>query len=228
MVRNSSYLLLIWKDPLSRRNFIVGKLCKGQKYTFEYYGEYGKAQNHGWTKLDAFPEEILYESETLFPVFLSRLPDKKRRDIGKILEKYNLNEFDEFELLSKSEGRLPIDTYSFINPIFPGNQTVQRDFYIMGVRYYAPCKGSDCTLFTDLKLDEDLFFEAEPENQHDANAIKIVTSKQQLLGYVPRYYNLAILEYLHMGISYSCKVININTSLDCSECVKVRLNIPKQ
>ncbi len=86
MTENNNYLYLIWKDPLSRRNFIVGKLCKNQKYTFEYYGEYGKAQNHGWTKLEAFPDETLYESETLFPVFLSRLPDRKRRDIDKILK----------------------------------------------------------------------------------------------------------------------------------------------
>ncbi len=139
-----------------------------------------------------------------------------------------MTEFDEFELLSKSEGRLPIDTYSFINPIFPEDRTVQRDFHIMGIRHYAPCQGDDCNLLTELKIGDDLFFEAEPENQYDTNAIKIVTDDQKLLGYVPRYYSPAILEYLHKGMSYSCKVININLSHDCSECVKVRLNIPKQ
>ena len=36
-----------------------------------------------------YPEERVYESDVLFPVFASRLPDRKRRDIDKILEKWD-------------------------------------------------------------------------------------------------------------------------------------------
>ncbi len=85
-----------------------------------------------------FLEEKVYESDVLFPVFASRLPDRKRRDINKILEKYGLVEFDEFELLRKSEARLPIDTYSFIDPIFSADETVEREFFVMGVRHHSP------------------------------------------------------------------------------------------
>ena len=52
----------------------------------------------------------------LFPVFASRLPDRKREDIDKILQKYGLKEFDEYELLKKSGARLPIDNLEFIVP----------------------------------------------------------------------------------------------------------------
>ena len=118
-MKKNRFIYLIWKDPITRNNFIVGKISRNEKYTFEYCGEFEKAEKYGWLKLEGFPEKKVYESDILFPVFASRLPDKKRRDIDKILEKYELSEYDEFELLRKSEGRLPIDTYSFIDPISP-------------------------------------------------------------------------------------------------------------
>ena len=228
MTKTNRYLFLIWKDPQTRQNFTIGKLGKGPKYSFEYSDDVGKAEKNGWTKFEVFPDEKIYESDVLFPVFASRLPDKKRRDIDKILEKYSLSSFDEFELLRKSEGRLPIDTYSFIDPIFPDDQTVQRDFYVMGVRHHASCKGEDCSLLPLISIGDELVFEKEPENEFDVNAIKIQTLAGDVLGYVPRYYNEAILERLKKNMTYSCKIIDINLSQSCSECIKVRLNMPKE
>ncbi len=225
---NEKYLYLVWKDPKTRRNFTIGKLCRNEKYTFEYDGDFGKAENYGWTKFDMFPEEKVYESEVLFPVFASRLPDRKRRDIDKILEKYGLTEFDEFELLRKSEARLPIDTYSFIDPIFPEDTTVERDFFIMGIRHHSPCKGEDCKLLPNLKIGDELVFEKEPNNEYDPNAIRILTQNKEHLGYVPRYYNVAVLNRLNVGMSYSCKIIDINLDQDCSECIKVKLEMPRK
>ena len=49
-------------------------------------------------------------------IFSSRLPNPKRRDMDKILEKYGLAQYDGYELLRKNGGRLPIDTYEFICP----------------------------------------------------------------------------------------------------------------
>ena len=73
-------------------------------------------------------------------------------------------------------------------------------------------------------------FKKEPENEHDSNAICILTQNNELLGYVPRYYNHAILERLEKGMSYSCRVIDVNRNLymDCSECIKVKLKMPKE
>ena len=223
---SNKYLLLIWKDPITRRNFAIGKLCHGQTFTFEYCGDFDEAENFGWRKLNAFPEEKTYTSENMFPVFSSRLPDRKRRDIEQILKKYSLNIYDEFELLRKSEGRLPIDTYSFIDPIFPSTETVERNFYIMGTRHQAACKGNDCSLLPNISINDYLIFEKEPNNKYDCNAIQVLTQEKELLGYVPRYYNQAILERLNNGMSYSCIVIDINLNGECSECIKVKLNMP--
>lgn len=227
-MKTNKFLFLIWKDPITRRNFIVGKLCKNDKFTFEYCNEYEKAEKYGWSKLEAFPEIRTYESETIFPVFASRLPDRKRKDIDKILDKYGLSMFDEFELLRKSEARLPIDTYSFIDPIFPEDETVSLEFFVMGIRYNTPCKGEECSLLPNIEVGDELIFEKEPNNKEDSNAICIKTMDGSILGYVPRYYNSAVIERLDKGMSYSCKVLEIRRDQECSECVKVKLNIPKE
>lgn len=110
------FLYLTWGDPHSGKRFVVGKLTRAEGFAFEYGGEYGEAEKYGWEKLEAFPEEKRYESETLFPVFSSRLPDPRRRDMEKILEKYGLAQYDGYELLRRNKGRLPIDTYEFLCP----------------------------------------------------------------------------------------------------------------
>lgn len=107
-------LYLIWHNPLTKRKYIVGKLSKDKGYSFEYCGEYVEAQQAGWNYIKSFPEHKVYNSDTLFTAFSSRLPDRKRKDILSVLKKYGLSEYDGFELLKKSGGRLPIDSYEFI------------------------------------------------------------------------------------------------------------------
>ena len=226
MVRHDNYLFLIWKDPETRRNYTIGKLSYNGRYMFEYCEEAVEAEAAGWQMLGPFPHYEVYKSESMFPVFSSRLPDRKRRDIAKILEKYGMNEFDEFELLRKSSAKLPIDTYEFVDPIFPDDETVERDFFVMGIRHHADCLGEDCALLPDLQRDDLLTLEEEPENEYDPMAIRVLTRSGKHLGYVPRYYNKPILERLQRGVTYSCKVLEVQTSHKCSECVKIRLNMP--
>lgn len=227
MVPTSNYLLLIWKDPETRRNYTVGKLTRGDFFTFQYYGEAENAEEAGWKLLGAFPTYQEYRSNTMFPVFSSRLPDKKRRDIQNILEKYGLMEYDEFELLRRSGARLPIDTYEFIDPILPDDKEVTREFYITGIRYHSACQGSDCGALPGVKVGDMLLLEEEPENAYDPMAIRVLTQEKDVLGYVPRYYNKAILARLHDGMGYSCKITEVNANMrNCSECLKARLTMP--
>ena len=227
---NRDFLYLIWKDPRTRRNFTIGKLSREDSYyTFKYEHDSIRAEEYGWQKLSAFPDDKkLYRSKTMFPVFSSRLPDRRRKGIEKILEKYGLTEFDKYELLKKSGARLPIDTYEFIDPIFPEDETVQRDFYVMGIRHYASCNGENCSNFTNIEIGNSLFFEEEPNNEYDPLAIRIINKNGEHLGYVPRYYNEEIVNRLHKGMTYSCTVIevNLNASDNCSECIKVQLVMP--
>lgn len=80
------FLYLVWKHPESGKSYTVGKLIR----------------------------ENGYQSDKLFLLFSSRLPDPKRKDIKEILDKYGLDEYDGYELLKRSGGRLPIDTYELI------------------------------------------------------------------------------------------------------------------
>lgn len=227
MVPKSNYLLLIWKDPETRRNYTVGKLTRGDCFTFQYYGEAENAEEAGWKLLGAFPTYQEYRSNTMFPVFSSRLPDKKRRDIQNILEKYGLMEYDEFELLRRSGARLPIDTYEFIDPISPDDKEVSREFYITGIRHHSACQGSDCGALPGVKVGDMLLLEEEPENAYDPMAIRVLTQGNEILGYVPRYYNKTILARLHDGMGYSCEITEVNANMrNCSECLKARLTMP--
>lgn len=223
-----NYLLLIWKDPSSRRNYTIGKLTRGDKYYFEYFGEYELAKKAGWRELEAFPDNKVYENTELFLPFSSRLPDKKRRDIKVILEKYDLPVYDEFELLRKSGARLPIDSYEFVDPIFPEDKTIKRDFFIMGIRHVADCEGKNCPNLPNVSIGDQLVFVEEPENENDKYAIRVETANGEPLGYVPRYYNQSVLERLKKQSTYSCEVIDINQNGPCAECIKVRLRIPKE
>ena len=220
-----NYLLLIWKDPSSRRNYTVGKLTRGEKFYFEYFGEYELAKKAGWRELEAFPDNKVYENTELFLPFSSRLPDKKRRDIKVILEKYDLPAYDEFELLRKSGARLPIDSYEFVDPIFPEDKTIKREFFIMGIRHVADCEGKNCPNLPNMSIGDQLVFVEEPENENDKYAIRVETANGESLGYVPRYYNQSVLERLKKQSTYSCEVIDINQNGPFADCIIVRLSI---
>lgn len=221
------FLYVVWRDPRSRRNYVIGKLARGNKYTFNYCADYKNAQEVGWELLDAFPEEKEYESDVLFAAFAGRLPDPKRRGIESILQKYGLSEFDGYELLKKSTGRLPFDTYEFIDPILPEDEDVQREFYLMGVRHYLGCNGTDCSVKVGLRVGDELVLVMEPDNVSDPNAVKVESSDHLMYGYIPRYYSEGVTSRISKGMTYSCVVIEIDDSSDCENCIKVRLKMPK-
>lgn len=138
---NKDYIYLIWKDPKSRRNFIIGELSRNDQYEFKYGFEVEEAIENGFELLIPFVDlDKVYKSDTLFSAFSSRLPDRKRRGIENILKKYNMSEFDEYELLKKSGARLPIDNLEFIDPLKDdGSSEIERKFHIAGSRYYLNC-----------------------------------------------------------------------------------------
>ena len=224
-----NFLYVIWKNPRTRRNYIIGKLTREtDKYTFEYCEEYMLAKKDGWELLSAFPDEKVYSSDKLFAAFAARLPDPKRKGIENILKKYGLNEYDGYELLKKSTGRLPIDTYEFIDPIFPEDETVQRDFYIMGIRYHGDCEGIDCSKLKFITNTTELLLQREPDNPYDPDAVRVVSKDNIMVGYIPRYYSKSISQRLLKGMTYLCKVIEFQPDKKCENCIKVRLRIPRE
>ena len=106
------------KGEKINETYIVGILSKylSGKYEFKYSLSTETNKSIGFNGIEAFPDfNKTYISDRLFPVFSSRLPDKNRKDISKILKKYGLEKYDEFQLLIKSGGKLPIDNLEFID-----------------------------------------------------------------------------------------------------------------
>ena len=116
-MKYDDFLYVMWESPLSGKNYVIGKLTRADGFSFEYTGDYEVAKLDGWTMIQTFPETKTYYSKDLFPAFSRRLPDKKRRNITQVLNKYGLEKYDGYELLKKSGGKLPIDTYSFAAPM---------------------------------------------------------------------------------------------------------------
>jgi len=221
------YLYLIWKDPVTRRNYIVGQLSKNSQYEFSYGYEVKEAMEKGFELLISFEDiEKVYKSDTLFPTFSSRLPDRKRRGIEKILAKYDLEEFNDYKLLKRSGARLPIDTLEFIDPILTEhNGEIKRIFYISGVRYYIGCDGKDCKEAMNLNVGNRLILKPEPTNLYDKNAVKVLDNENNHVGYLPNYYSESIVGYLKENMEYECIVLEVNKDMNCNECVKVKLLI---
>lgn len=142
---NQAYLSLVWKDPKERKQYLIGRLSKGEEFVFKYDDEIKNALKAGFHPLLAFSNlKQEYHSKLMFPSFSSRLPDPKRKDINKILNKYNMDEYDAYTLLQRGGARLPIDSLEFIDPILE-NETgdIKRKFYVAGVSHYNECEGKD-------------------------------------------------------------------------------------
>lgn len=220
------YLYLIWKDEKTRNQYIVGELSKNGKYEFRYCHEFEEAKEKGFTLLLPFDDSAkVYESEELFQVFSSRLPDRKRKDIDKILEKYSLDKYDSYELLKASGAILPIDNLQFIDPILNFEKPFEKKFYIAGVRHYIGCDSCDCKKSIDLCNGEELYLECEPENFYDQYAIKIKNKDGVLLGYIPRYYSEAYTRLMQENRVSKCYVVKVNKESNCRECVLIKIKV---
>ncbi len=222
------YLLLVWKEPKTKRRYTIGELSKNGQFEFSYGHEVHKAIQAGFELLIAFSNiKTVYTNDNLFPVFASRLPDPKRKGIEAILEKYGLSEYDAYKFLKSSGAKLPIDNLEFIDPIFyfESGKEVRR-FFIAGTGFCLGCTGGNCEKSIEVNLHEDLSLIPEPDNEYDEYAIKIVNEKGNL-GYLPRYYSKGISELIKSNANIDCRVIEVNKDSMCLECIQVELTIEK-
>lgn len=220
------YLFLIWKSERNRTQYVIGELSKNSHYQFKYCDQIEEAEKQGFTPLTSFPDlDRVYESEVLFPVFESRLPDKKRKDIGSILKKYEMDEYEPYQLLKRSGARLPIDNLYFIDPIIDVNIPLKRKFYIAGARYYIGCEGKDCDKSLEISKQDKVFLELEPDNIKDPKAIKVLNKERDLLGYIPRYYSSRVFEMIQNERYIECTVLNVDKNQSCDECIEILLEV---
>lgn len=222
------YLFLTWKSEQSGKQYIVGQLTKNSEYEYKYCEEIKEALEDGFVPLLCFPDlNKVYKDEKLFSIFSSRLPDKKRKDIGDILKKYGMEKYDEYMLLKKSGARLPIDGLEFIDPILDASKNQTRIFFVEGIRYYLNCEENDCLNAGGITRGDEVFFKVDLENRNNENAVQITDFLGRALGYVPRYYSRSIVELLQKGSNIKGHVYYVDKSGNCNECVKVIMEIKK-
>ena len=171
--------------------------------------------------------DVVYKSEKLFPVFASRLSDRKRKDINKILEKYGLKEYDSYQLLKKSDAKLPIDNLQFIDPILNYENDYEKLFYIAGTRHYLGCEGDSCEKAILVTRGDEVFLVQEPTNMYDKNAICVDNGQQETLGYVPRYYSQAFIKFIEEGRVEGWHVASVTKENGCDECISILIKIMK-
>lgn len=221
------YLYLIWKCSTTRRQYIVGRLTKNGQYEFSYGEDISNAIKAGFEPLISFEDlNTVYTSPELFPVFLSRLPDRKRKDINQILAKYGLETYDSYQLLKRSGAKLPIDNLQFIDPILNFEDSFEKTFYIAGTRHYIGCEGIDCNS-TNIHITrgDEIFLQHEKNNPFDDNAICVIDSQKHILGYIPRYYNKAFLKFMTENRIQSCHVTSVNKNNCCDECIEISITV---
>lgn len=215
------YLYLIWKSEQSRKQYVVGQLIKNGQFEFQYVKDIKDAINDGFTPLLCFPDiDNVYTDTKLFSVFASRLPDKKRKDIQNILEKYGLEEYDEYMMLKRSGARLPIDSLEFIDPILNIEESGKRIFFIAGVRHYLECKGDNCRNAVTVTRGDEIVLKREPDNRYDPYAVQMLDVSGHILGYVPGYYSEGVSRMLMENKRVTCHVYNVDKNKNCNECMK--------
>ena len=109
---------MIWKNDQGEP-FKVGELSKSaEKYYFKYdIDGVKKAEAYGFSPLPYLPRiDAEYFREELFRSFSERLPWHGKKDVNSVLKEYNLEEYNAFELLKKSGGKISTDSFEFISP----------------------------------------------------------------------------------------------------------------
>lgn len=94
---------VLWKS------IIIGDVCQDEEknYIFKYNTNgVSIAKRDGFTYLIGFKDlNKEYKSDNLFSVFTSRIPPKNRHNINEILDKLELKEYDEIEILKRTNGK---------------------------------------------------------------------------------------------------------------------------
>lgn len=231
-MESKDYLYLIWKNLDTKDVYTVGILTKySDHYEFKYDFEINEAIESGFRFMLPFiDKEKTYKSDKLFPAFSTRVPDSKRDDIQDILNTYEMDKYDTYELIKRC-GAIGMDGFSLIDPLINNNEPrIKRFFRAAGVDIALRCKknAEECKMIEKIVSESDsILFEIENDNIHNEPAIKLIEEKSNKhIGYIPKYYCKGIYKLLKNKYKYKCKIYSIN-KWDCDECILLEVIFEK-
>lgn len=115
------YLYLKWIDYKTNKKYLIGVLCRDKKKS-KYYFKMSRAHVEKAIKEKVISEALLpfydldkiYVSDEIFAIFKVRLPkieEFSKEELKEFLRDLDMEEYDEFEYLKKTKGRLFIDKF---------------------------------------------------------------------------------------------------------------------
>lgn len=171
-------LLLSWQTSQLRRNrgrMFVAELIRNENdadllYLFDS-DEFRSAQSLGFKEYPGFTSNQQKYENVLF-AFMKRLPPRSRGDFGKYLDSLRIrkeSKISDFALLGYSGAKLPDDDFTIIHTFGKAIPPFEFLLHVQGYRYYM-----ERLPFNSIKLGQIATFQAEPENEFDTKAIKII------------------------------------------------------
>ncbi|MED1508722.1 HIRAN domain-containing protein [Bacillus proteolyticus] len=222
-------LLLIWKDPETRRRHIVGQLSFDSDkniYKFQYMQPgLDEAKERGFIDYPNFPDlNKVYEmKDKLFKSIKSRLPQPKRPDYPIILDRYGLDTTcTDLELLEATRGRVATDNFEFVKDISEDSgDSLHLTFDLAAARHYKFPQ-----IAKDLQIGDSIKLELEPENEYDRYAVRVLSQEDVKIGYVPKYYSYNVHCTLKEHKKYSAYIVSLDIdNKNADEWAKIKLKI---
>lgn len=212
--------VVTWKNPISRSRFRIGELIfHSGMYYFEYDKNINIAIKHGFDHLGEFDSlDKKYESEELFMTFLTRLPNKKRKDFKKFLLENEIDEnSNDLEILFATRGFLATDTIEVFKDIDFNQNNIF--LFLVGTKYY---------INNNLELNKgaELFLVKEPDNKFDKFAVYAKDKNDIKLGYIPNIFSESMVKWISDNKVHA--VINKVLKLDNNNRVEIELKITKK
>jgi hypothetical protein len=175
--------------------------------------DFEKAVSLGFEGYPGFKTDQERYEKILF-AFMKRLPPRKRGDFEKYLNALRIKpeaEISNFALLGYSGAKLPDDDFMIINPFENAVPPFELLMLIQGYRYYV-----ERLPFDSIKMEQEATFQAEPENEFDPKAIKIIIGGVHG-GYVCRRLTESFHKWFEMGYKIDASIERKNGTAERPE-----------
>ena len=185
---DESSLYVTWRHPEGLIH-LVGLLTRrvsngSETYRFVYLNR--AASLEGFRRLPGLPDlHRVYESESIFPVFLNRQMPRRRPDYGDYVSKLGLDmDADPFQVMARDEGR---KLTSHIEVFAPPTRTEGGDltalFFVRGIRHREGASNA----IRAIRRGDHLAMAADRDNEVNPRALFIDTLDGKPVGWVPDY-----------------------------------------
>ncbi|MEU0508330.1 hypothetical protein [Amycolatopsis sp. NPDC006125] len=193
--RNVRRMAVGWQHPVSRAVDAVGLLeFDGETHRFRYLRR--ATRIGGFRPFVGFPRlDVLYESESLFPLFAQRAMSPRRPDYSHFLRSLDLDDTaSTWEQIARTEGRLAGDTIHLVpEPSVDPDGTTSGCFLVAGIRHRLPDIEVRDKVLSKIQIGELLRLRDEPENPVNPRAILVSQRGLIDVGWVPNM----LVDYVH-------------------------------